>query len=94
MSLDGIHPPSCRINSEYQQQPINPRKCVECGKTHDTIVEDTMTGERLEEIQKCRDCIFKKCFFEWGRTARYMTSEEIKVKVAEELNRLENELLE
>lgn len=60
--FEGIDPPSEKINSEYQQQPSNPRKCVECGKTHDTIVEDTMTGERLEEIQKCKDCILKNVF--------------------------------
>lgn len=45
------------INPEYEQQSGNPRRCVECGKTHDTIVENTMTGERLEELSKCDDCM-------------------------------------
>jgi hypothetical protein len=56
---DGSNPPAGLINPNYKQQPSNPRKCVECGKTHDTIVENTMTGERIEEfsISKCKDCI-------------------------------------
>lgn len=54
---DGENPPSERINQDYKQQLSNPRKCVECGKTHDTIVENTMTGERLREIEKCKDCL-------------------------------------
>ena len=39
------------------------RKCVECGKMHDTVVQDTFSGERLEELDKCRDCIMSKCTF-------------------------------
>lgn len=54
---DGDNPPAERINPDYKEQPSNPRKCVECGKTHDTIVENTMTGERIEELSKCRDCL-------------------------------------
>ena len=54
---DGDNPPAERINPDYKQQPSNPRKCVECGKTHDTILENTMTGERIEEIDKCKDCL-------------------------------------
>lgn len=59
---DGENPPAEVINPEYKQQPSNPRKCVECGKRHDTIVEDTRTGERLSEIEKCKDCLFKPYF--------------------------------
>lgn len=61
----GIDPPSGLINPEYKQQPSNPRKCIECGNLHDTIVEDTMTGERLEEIDKCQDCLMSACKFNW-----------------------------
>lgn len=56
----GIDPPSGLINPDYKQQPGNSRKCVECGKTHDTIVENTMTGERIKEIEKCVDCLEKE----------------------------------
>jgi hypothetical protein len=54
---DGENPPAERINPEYKQQTSNPRKCIECGKINDTIVENTMTGERIEEIDKCKDCL-------------------------------------
>lgn len=63
--LDGEDPPSGLINPEYKPQPSNPRKCIECGKRHDTIAEDTRTGERLSEIDKCNDCLMSKCFRSW-----------------------------
>lgn len=47
----------CLINPDYKQEPSNPRKCIECGKMHDSIVEDMRTGERLSEIDKCKDCL-------------------------------------
>lgn len=47
---DGENPPAHVINPDYKQQPGNTRKCIECGKLHDCIVENMMTGERLEEI--------------------------------------------
>lgn len=50
-------PPAEFTNANYKQQPGNPRKCVKCGKMHDTIVEDTSTGERLIKIDKCKDCL-------------------------------------
>jgi hypothetical protein len=59
---DGEDPPAHVINPDYKQQPSNPRKCIECGKVHDIIVENTMTGERIEEVEKCKDCLFKNCF--------------------------------
>lgn len=86
---DGQDSPAHNINSQYKQQPGNSRKCIECGKTHDTIVEDIRTGERIEEIDKCRDCLFKDCFVEWGGTLRGFTSDGRNVNLAEELNRLE-----
>jgi hypothetical protein len=39
------------------------RKCIECGKMHDTVVQDNYTGERIEELDKCIDCIMSKCTF-------------------------------
>ena len=59
---DGENPPAEVINPDYKQQPSNPRKCIECGKTHDTIVEHMGTGERLEELEKCKGCLFKPYF--------------------------------
>ena len=61
---EGQDPPAGKINPNYQQQPSNPRRCIQCGKPHDCIVEDMTTGERLKEIDKCLDCLilggFKK----------------------------------
>ena len=58
----GIDPPTGLINPDYKQEPSNPRKCIECGKMHDTIVEDTTTGKRLSEIEKCKDCFMSGVF--------------------------------
>lgn len=65
---EGQDPISGLINPDYKQQLGNSRKCVECGKIHDTIVENTMTGERIKEIHKCKDC-----FFQWGGATGCMT---------------------
>lgn len=59
---DGENPPAHKINPDYHQQPSNPRKCPQCGKIHDTIVEDKQTGERLSEIEKCYDCFIESAF--------------------------------
>jgi hypothetical protein len=91
---DGEDPPAHVINPDYKQQPSNPRKCVQCGKTHDTIVENTMTGERIEEIDKCKDCLMFGTRVEWGGTARCMTSDGRNINMAEELNRLEREMID
>ena len=61
----GIDPPAGLINPDYKQQPGNSRKCIECGKMHDTIVEDMRTGERIKEIDKCKDCLMSGCSFKW-----------------------------
>ena len=39
------------------------RKCIECGKMHDTVVQNSYTGEREEELDKCYQCIMSKCTF-------------------------------
>lgn len=104
-SFGGIDPPAGLINPDYKQQPGNSRKCIECGKMHDTIVEDTRTGERLSEIEKCKDCLMSGCIFnwrtdqvqlrsEWSGTARCMTSDGRNINMAEELNKLEKELID
>ncbi len=54
---EGQDPPAGKINPDYKEQPNNPRKCVECGKLHDTVWEDSRTGERIEELSKCKDCL-------------------------------------
>jgi hypothetical protein len=59
---EGEDPPAELINPDYKQQPGNSRKCVECGKWHDTIVENTRTGERISEIDKCYDCFMTGAF--------------------------------
>jgi hypothetical protein len=64
----------------------SPKECEVCKNPHD--------GERISEIDKYKDCLFKKCFVEWGGTARCMTSDGRNVNMAEELNRLEKELIE
>lgn len=62
----GISPPARKINPDYKEQPGNSRKCIECGKQHDTIIEDMRTGERIKEIDKCKDCLMSGCFFKWN----------------------------
>jgi hypothetical protein len=60
--LEGLDPPSWKINPDYKQQPSNPRRCVTCNKMHDLIIEDTMTGERIKEMDECKDCLMWGCF--------------------------------
>ncbi len=74
-SFGGIDPPSGLINPDYKQQPGNSRKCIECGKMHDTIVENTRTGERLSEIEKCKDCLMSGCIFNWRTDQIQLNSE-------------------
>lgn len=67
-AFGGQDPPAHKINPDYQQQPSKPRKCIECGKTHDTILENRMTGERTEEFDKCKDCLMAPLVTEhWKR---------------------------
>lgn len=32
------------------------RVCPECGNSHNTVIEDTRTGEIIERLDKCRGC--------------------------------------
>lgn len=54
----GEHPPAGLINPDYKQRPSNPRKCATCGKMHDSIIEYRRTGEKVEEIERCPNCLF------------------------------------
>ncbi len=54
---DGQDPPAHQINLGYRKQTGDSRKCEECGKSHDTVWEDARTGERIEELSKCIDCL-------------------------------------
>jgi hypothetical protein len=60
--FDGIDPPSGKINPDYVEQPRNMRKCTICGKMHDLILENTKTGERIEEMENCYQCSMEKWF--------------------------------
>ena len=40
------------------------RRCSDCGKWHNTVVENTQTLEVLESVDKCMDCLFKGCRWE------------------------------
>jgi len=48
------------IPQAIKAKPI--RLCVECGKQHDTGVENKLTGE-FNRIEKCIDCLMSKCSF-------------------------------
>ena len=54
---DGIDPSDTVSYPDYKEQQRKSRKCIECGKNHDTIIENMKTGERVEEMQKCKDCL-------------------------------------
>lgn len=58
---DGIDPPD-DLFKNYVQQPRNVRKCIQCNKWHDLIVENSYTGERLSEIDKCKHCFIGDWF--------------------------------
>ena len=53
---EGIDPPVGSIRPDYKEQPGVSRKCPVCGRWHDTIIENSYTGERLHELEKCKDC--------------------------------------
>lgn len=99
--IDDHYPPTHKINPDYKQQPGNTRKCEQCGKTHDTIVEDMRTGERVEEFSNCKSCLFSGAFSqtplsqlitEWGgEKIKVKTSNNGWVDIVDELNRLKNE---
>ncbi len=38
------------------------RLCVECGKQHDTGIENKKTGN-FDKLNTCIDCLMRKCYF-------------------------------
>lgn len=53
---DGEDPPSDRLDKDYVMQPRNVRRCKKCNKWHDLVIENSYTGERIEEIDECKEC--------------------------------------
>lgn len=60
------------------------RLCVECGKHHDTGVEDRITGT-FDRIDKCIDCLMSKCSFKFEETQ--VTLDETKNMTYDEMQR-------
>lgn len=40
------------------------RLCVDCGKQHDTGIENKITND-FERLDKCIDCLMSKCSFKF-----------------------------
>ena len=38
------------------------RKCIECGKMHDTGLQDMQTGEMVDRFDKCYNCFMKNAY--------------------------------
>lgn len=52
------------------------RKCPTCGKMHDLILKNTVTNERVEEFDKCYDCLMSGCSFKPVIEHIYLTEED------------------
>ncbi len=56
----GIDPPS------HSLLPPNPpsftRSCIECGKLHDTGLQNMKTGAMIERFDKCYDCLMSNAY--------------------------------
>jgi hypothetical protein len=59
------------------------RLCVECGKRHDTGIENKITGE-FNRIEKCIDCLMSKCSFKFE--THQITLDEVKNKTIDEMH--------
>lgn len=76
---------------------LNSRHCIKCGKIHDTIIEDTTTKERLEELEKCHSCILNECSFDWwtDQIELYGIDENMDVKdMAKNMKLLEKKVID
>jgi hypothetical protein len=51
------------------------RLCIECGKQHDTGVENKLTGE-FNRVDKCIYCLMSKCSFKFE--SRQITLDDLK----------------
>jgi len=57
-----VHCDDCKKRKIHCECTVYPsRECVNCGKMHDTVFQNSYTGERLEELDKCYECIMSKC---------------------------------
>jgi len=59
------------------------RLCVECGKRHDTGIENKITGE-FNRIEKCIDCLMSKCSFKFE--THQITLDDIEEKTIDEMH--------
>lgn len=41
---------------------MNLRACVKCGKFHGMIVQDSRTGQKVSEIDKCYECFWESAY--------------------------------
>lgn len=74
----------------------NSRKCIKCGKLHDTVIEDTATKERLEELEKCQSCILSECSFDWltDQIELYGVDESMDIRdIAKNMKQLEQKII-
>jgi hypothetical protein len=56
---DGLDPPAEALHMVFpEERSGKSRKCVKCGNLHDVVIHDTKTGKVLEELDKCKDCLF------------------------------------
>lgn len=60
------------------------RNCIECGKLHDTGVENRIEGT-FERIDKCIDCLMSKCSFNFD--SNQVNLDETKEMSYEEMQR-------
>lgn len=58
------------------------RLCVECGKQHDTGVENKLTGD-FNRIGKCIDCLISKCSFKFE--SRQITLDDLQPMTYDEM---------
>ncbi len=55
---EGENPGPDPIRSPSQKD-VEYRHCKKCGKLHDLTLMNTSTGEVIERIDVCKECLFK-----------------------------------
>ncbi len=72
------------------------RKCIECGKMHDTVLEDTSDGSVWDEFDSCYQCLMKSSFKLENLPSIRLEAGEILDKITHKLlkNLLEDKLKE
>lgn len=38
------------------------RFCTKCGREHDTYIEETANGDRVKQLDICKDCLLMGCY--------------------------------